>query len=421
MEIYFEKIHRTFRDSDRIRSIRPSDTIRVYELPCSSTELDNEDWVVFPVYCATTLDQQDALSGVASIPQFGLPIVLAIEAEKLKDASYLYSTIASHMERYCILKLFEEDKSPSWSPSVPDTPTTTTTDADTPPYVQPPIHTTAAVIPAGGRPMVPMPNLFKIHVFEYQNSLEPFTFPVDESLLDWYDNAQESLKQNRGVLIEWTQVKAQQFFGIRSSTNEINPEAWYDHDRDEQSASSNGISSSGYNTRYSSNNTDSRVLTLSDCLDEFTGDEHLDDQDSWFCPRCKKHQRALKKMDIWKLPEIMVVHLKRFSQFKHWGNKVNTMIDFPLKGLDMTDRVLGHQDESLIYDLYAVDNHYGGIGGGHCKLWYMCALSAILIAKIDTAFAQNIDDGHWYEFNDSSVTAMSAKDAKVCHCLQGAL
>ncbi|OAD03656.1 hypothetical protein MUCCIDRAFT_153013 [Mucor lusitanicus CBS 277.49] len=143
------------------------------------------------------------------------------------------------------------------------------------------------------------------------------------------------------------------------------------------------------------NNTDSRVLTLSDCLDEFTGDEHLDDQDSWFCPRCKKHQRALKKMDIWKLPEIMVVHLKRFSQFKHWGNKVNTMIDFPLKGLDMTDRVLGHQDESLIYDLYAVDNHYGGIGGGHY-----------------TAFAQNIDDGHWYEFNDSSVTAMSAKDAK---------
>ncbi|GAN08057.1 ubiquitin carboxyl-terminal hydrolase 4-like [Mucor ambiguus] len=379
--------------ADRIRSIRPSDTIHVYELPCPSTEQDDEDWIVFPVYCSTTLDQQASLSAVVSIPQFGLPIVLAVKAEKLKDTSYLYNTIISHMERYCIPKLFEEVKSPSLSPSVPDT---TAADADVLSYVQQPIHTAAAVIPAGGRPMVPMPNLFKIQVFEYKNSPESFTFPVGESQIHWYDNTQESLKQGRGVLIEWTAVKAQQFFGTTPSTNEINPEAWYDYDQDEQSASTDSHTSSGYNTRYgNSSNRESRVITLSDCLDEFTGDEHLDDQDSWYCPRCKKHQRALKKMDIWKLPEIIVVHLKRFSQVRHWRNKVDTMIDFPLKELDMTDRVLGHQDESLIYDLYAVDNHYGGMGGGHY-----------------TAFAQNIDDGEWYEFNDSSVTAMSDKDVK---------
>ncbi|KAL9545381.1 hypothetical protein MBANPS3_007173 [Mucor bainieri] len=398
-EIYFQKIHRIFRDRDRIRSIRPSDAIYVYELPCPSTEQDNEDWIVFPVYCSTTLDQQNPLSVVTSIPQFGLPIVLAIEAEKLKDPSYLYSTIAQHMERYCILKLFEEDKLAPSSPPVPDT-AATDADAPLPHAVQQPIHTTAAVIPAGGRPMVPMPNLFKIHVFEYKNSSESFTFPVGESQLHWYDDdAQASLKQGRGVLIEWPTVKAQQFFGTKPSTNEINPEAWYDCDRDEQSAISNdNTTSSGYNTRYSSSSSrhrGSRAITLNNCLDEFTGDEHLDDQDSWYCPRCKKHQRALKKMDIWKLPEIMVVHLKRFSQVRHWGNKVDTMIDFPLKELDMTDRVLGHQDESLIYDLYAVDNHYGGMGGGHY-----------------TAFAQNIEDGEWYEFNDSSVTAMSDKDVK---------
>jgi hypothetical protein len=24
-------------------------------------------------------------------------------------------------------------------------------------------------------------------------------------------------------------------------------------------------------------------------------------------------------------------------------------------------------DDRVIYDLYGVDNHYGGLGGGHCK------------------------------------------------------
>ncbi|KAK4515800.1 uncharacterized protein ATC70_010755 [Mucor velutinosus] len=393
VEICFQKIHRIFRDRDLIRSIRPFDTIHVYELPCPSTEQDNEDWIVFPVYCSTTLDQQNPLSAVSSIPQFGLPIVLAIEAKKLENSSYLYNIIVSHMERYCILKLFEEDRSPSSLPSVSDA---ATRDPSTSPFVQQPIHTTAVVIPAGGRPMVPMPNLFKIRIFEYKNTPDFFTFPVGESQIRWYDNAQDSLKQGRGVLIEWTAVKARQFFGTEASTDEINQEAWYDHDQDEQSANTEDNAISGYKTRYgNSSNRDSCVITLNDCLDEFTGDEHLDDQDSWYCPRCKKHQRALKKMDIWKLPEIMVVHLKRFSQARHWGNKVNTMIDFPLKELDMTDRVLGHQDESLIYDLYAVDNHYGGMGGGHY-----------------TAFAQNIDSGQWYDFNDSSVTAMSDKDVK---------
>ncbi len=42
--------------------------------------------------------------------------------------------------------------------------------------------------------------------------------------------------------------------------------------------------------------------------------------------------------------------------------------------------------DSPIYDLYAVDNHFGGLGGGHY-----------------TAFAKSPADGKWYEFDDSSV------------------
>jgi ubiquitin carboxyl-terminal hydrolase 4/11/15 len=44
------------------------------------------------------------------------------------------------------------------------------------------------------------------------------------------------------------------------------------------------------------------------------------------------------------------------------------MIDFPLENLDMTPFVLSkHQKENskLIYDCFAVSNHFGGVGGGH--------------------------------------------------------
>lgn len=345
VEIFLETIHKIYKDDDPIRYINSTDTIYVYQLPCPSTEQDGPNWVVFPVYCSTTLNH----ISLSSIPQFGLPIVLAIETEKLNDASNLYYTIVKHIERYCMLKLFEEDNSSSSSPIVPDT-----ADVNSTLYVQQPIHTIAAVTPAGGRSMVPMPNLFNIYVFDVENSFDSSTFPGSEIQLY---NADEPLKQGRGILIEWSTSKAQQFFGTNTLNNEINTEAWFDYDHEKSN-----------NSRYSrTSNKSSGLITLDDCLDEFTGDEQLDDQDSWYCPRCKKHQRALKKMDIWKLPEVMVIHLKRFSQVRRWGNKVDTMIDFPLKSLDMTNRVLGHQNESLIYDLYAVDNHYGGINGGHCK------------------------------------------------------
>ena len=55
----------------------------------------------------------------------------------------------------------------------------------------------------------------------------------------------------------------------------------------------------------------------------------------WFCPRCKEHRQASKKLDLWKVPEVLVVHLKRFSYSKYWRDKLDTPVDFPLEGLDL--------------------------------------------------------------------------------------
>ncbi|EPE07342.1 ubiquitin specific peptidase 11 [Ophiostoma piceae UAMH 11346] len=134
-----------------------------------------------------------------------------------------------------------------------------------------------------------------------------------------------------------------------------------------------------------------RGLTLDECLDEFEREEILSENDMWYCPRCKEHRRASKKFDLWKTPDILVVHLKRFSSSGWRRDKLDMRVDFPVEGLDITKRVLDRQTGKVeIYDLIGVDDHWGGLGGGHY-----------------TAFARNFIDGQWYEYNDSSVSRVS--------------
>lgn len=69
----------------------------------------------------------------------------------------------------------------------------------------------------------------------------------------------------------------------------------------------------------------------------------------------------------------MIITLKRFKQSRQkfslgGGQKLDTYVDFPLEGLDMAPYVLSNNQKStssLIYDLFAVSNHYGSVGFGH--------------------------------------------------------
>lgn len=127
-------------------------------------------------------------------------------------------------------------------------------------------------------------------------------------------------------------------------------------------------------------------VSLNECLDEFNKEEVLSENDAWYCPRCKEHRRASKKFELWKTPDILVMHLKRFSASRGFRDKLDVFVDFPVEGLDMSGRVENPEPgESLIYDLFAVDNHYGGLGGGHY-----------------TAYAKNFMSGEWNEYNGES-------------------
>nr|XP_014353499.1 PREDICTED: ubiquitin carboxyl-terminal hydrolase 11 [Latimeria chalumnae] len=49
-----------------------------------------------------------------------------------------------------------------------------------------------------------------------------------------------------------------------------------------------------------------------------------------YCPMCKKHQLATKKLDLWSLPEVLIIHLKRFSYTKYSREKLDTVVQFPI-------------------------------------------------------------------------------------------
>ena len=125
------------------------------------------------------------------------------------------------------------------------------------------------------------------------------------------------------------------------------------------------------------------AVTLQQCLNTFSMRERLVDGELWYCKQCRKHQQATKKMDLWRLPEILVVHLKRFSYDHLWGEKISTPVEFPLHDFRP-------QQDGCAYDLFGISNHYGGLGGGHY-----------------TATAQNFHSRKWYCFDDACVSEVA--------------
>ncbi|XP_069762623.1 ubiquitin carboxyl-terminal hydrolase 31 [Narcine bancroftii] len=158
-----------------------------------------------------------------------------------------------------------------------------------------------------------------------------------------------------------------------------------------------------------------QTYTLSQCFHLYTKEEQLAPDDAWRCPHCKQLQQGSIKLSLWTLPDVLIIHLKRFKQEGDKRTKLQNLVKFPLTGLDMTPHVvkrsqsswslpshwspwrrpygLGRDPEDYLYDLYAVCNHHGTMQGGHY-----------------TAFCKNSVDGLWYCFDDSDVQQLLDED-----------
>ena len=133
-------------------------------------------------------------------------------------------------------------------------------------------------------------------------------------------------------------------------------------------------------------------------------------------------------MKIWRVPPILIIHLKRFQFTQHFRRKLRNMVVFPIEGLDLSHVIASDTHESeasngvqhadcvegecsssnakqqtnghpsdgrseALYDLYAVVHHLGALTGGH------------YVASVRSGC-----DGKWKLFNDALVTEISSRD-----------
>jgi ubiquitin carboxyl-terminal hydrolase 4/11/15 len=138
-------------------------------------------------------------------------------------------------------------------------------------------------------------------------------------------------------------------------------------------------------------------VSLRECF-EFMGEcEQLDSGNRWLCPKCGQQVCAVKKGDLWRVGEIVIIQLKRFIRTGYRLRKLEAFVDFPER-LNLREFIRGPQNESdQWYRLYAVSNHMGGLSGGHYTAH----------AIVQDPFGNGDTDAAWWAFNDSLVMPAS--------------
>ncbi|XP_053617515.1 ubiquitin carboxyl-terminal hydrolase 32 isoform X2 [Plodia interpunctella] len=89
-----------------------------------------------------------------------------------------------------------------------------------------------------------------------------------------------------------------------------------------------------------------RALALAQCLRAFTSSERLDAR--YACARCRSAQPATKKLQIWRLPAVLIIHLKRFQYVNNKWIKSQKVVNFPFTDFDPTDYLASVPQETIL-------------------------------------------------------------------------
>lgn len=177
-------------------------------------------------------------------------------------------------------------------------------------------------------------------------------------------------------------------------------------------------------------------IPLKDCLDQFAAGEQLDEHNAWYCSNCKKHVCALKLITLWNTPDILVLHLKRFTFEKCpdvdgriLRKKIEDTVNFPIDRLDMTEYVLGPIDPGAppIYKVRLFPCIFCVLNVALCSIIFcttddldlnLTQSFPVIYTQLFgvsehtgttansghyTATVRNSEDGNWYRYNDSNV------------------
>ncbi|XP_047245227.1 ubiquitin carboxyl-terminal hydrolase 15-like isoform X2 [Girardinichthys multiradiatus] len=396
-DIYNHRFHRIFATNENLSSIMERDDIYVFQVAVNRVE--DTDHVVIPVHLREKYKQ----SGYnhTSTPLFGLPFLIAVPRTLSEDK--LYNMLLSRLCRF-VRSPAEEDEEDSeetqpstqhtingnatnglleeGSPSEMETDEQddeSSQDQELPSEnensqsedsvggdIELENGVVAPQISTKGQQMAGH-NRKRLFTFQFNNmGKTDFSHIKEDTKLIRFDEGHFRLSDRSYLSLDWEPEIKKKYF------DETVVEDYDKHESMEYKPQKKAF------------------FKLKDCIELFTTKEKLGAEDPWYCPNCKQHQQATKKLDLWSLPPVLVVHLKRFSYSRYMRDKLDSLVDFPLRDLDMSEFLINPNAGPCRYDLIAVSNHYGGMGGGHY-----------------TAYAKNKDDGKWYNFDDSSVSPAS--------------
>uniref|UniRef100_A0A8C1ARS2 Ubiquitin carboxyl-terminal hydrolase n=1 Tax=Cyprinus carpio carpio TaxID=630221 RepID=A0A8C1ARS2_CYPCA len=354
-DVYNHRFHKIYKRDDGLNHILEKDDIFVYEVLEEDSEKMN-----LPVYFRERHAKHSG--GSSGTMLFGQPLLITVQRHNL-TVDTLYERVLeriglvlffcwsiSILHQFCHCNLGDEEAMDHQESPEPENSHSDTVDGeeDSEPENGP--------NSSGGKSFTSRPKLFSFSMVNSYGTANISSVPFDGNLL--------KLTTHSTVAIDWD-----------SDTRKL----CYDDQEAE-----------AYDKHESMLHAQKKKTTvaLRECIELFTTMETLGEHDPWYCPTCKKHQQATKKFDLWSLPRILVVHLKRFSYNRCWRDKLDTVVDFPIRDLNMSEFVCDPKADPYVYDLIAVSNHYGGMGGGHY-----------------TAYGKNKMDGKWYYFDDSSVSS----------------
>jgi ubiquitin carboxyl-terminal hydrolase 8 len=146
------------------------------------------------------------------------------------------------------------------------------------------------------------------------------------------------------------------------------------------------------------------TYSIYDCMDHMIHEEQLDSDNEMSCDMCGIKNRGYSRIQLWRSPKILVLHIKRFlvNQFGIPTRKLTNNIEYPITNLDIEkyfDPSSPYKSSSK-YDLFGVNIHHAfgfgqSINAGHY-----------------TSFVKNMITNEWHHYNDSAAvqTVMTASD-----------
>lgn len=434
IEVFNHRFYKNLDDSVMCGDMADNDQIFCFELPCHSRQSrsykpKDTDPFIIPVILADAVPPRPAYSNYSrSTNNFGLPFIVVVARDQARSVRGMYDAIIERLQSWTVherdLFTWQTDPSPNDDVTIP---ISTVSDSLTEIKENGDVSEVDGMVIEGDiadqriyaddeSGMAPgtymtgtKQGIFDLRLYTGYKDYTAGGYGSSNGRSEQWETRIEDvepgaplLKEGDALLCEFDENMKAYYFGT-SQIEHSRWDEWFPFVHPEYLEAKEAAAAQK-----------TKGITLDDCLTEFMKEEQLGEDDLWYCPRCKKHQQATKKFDLWKVPDILAVHLKRFSNSRALRDKIDTFVDFPIEGLDLTALVgerrvgtrlaqsgvdindLGIKDveEPLIYDLYAVDEHLGGLGGGHYR-----------------AYALNHVTEQWYHFDDSYVTRSDASHA----------